>query len=238
MNSNFSLQSIWSQGDAISNTVALLLIIMSIITWTVIIMKTFGLFQQNNLRKRVQKFWHAKNIEEGIELIGKEKNNSFTSLALCGIDALSHIEESHTSGHGMESQLHDKLDISSWLSQQMRQSIELSSRRFQGGLALLASIGSTAPFIGLFGTVWGIYHALVQIGTTGQTSIDQIAGPIGESLVMTALGLAVAIPAVLGYNALLRGNKSLIADLNRFGNDLHTLFVTGARVKSLNKTQA
>lgn len=238
MNSNFSLQSIWSQGDAISNTVALLLIIMSIITWTVIIMKTIGLFQQNNLRKRVQKFWHAKNIEEGIELIGKEKNNSFTSLALCGIDALSHIEESHTSDHGMESQLHDKLDISSWLSQQMRQSIELSSRRFQGGLALLASIGSTAPFIGLFGTVWGIYHALVQIGTTGQTSIDQIAGPIGESLVMTALGLAVAIPAVLGYNALLRGNKSLIADLNRFGNDLHTLFVTGARVKSLNKTQA
>lgn len=96
-------------------------------------------------------------------------------------------------------------------------------------MAVLASVGSTAPFVGLFGTVWGIYHALVSIGTTGQSSIDKVAGPVGEALIMTALGLAVAIPATFGYNALVRGNKSTLARLNKFGFDLHALFVTGAR---------
>lgn len=233
MNSNFSLYSIWAQGDAISNFVAVLLLFMSVATWTVIIIKLYGLYQQNRLRKKVQLFWHAQNIAEGIDLIGHKKNSSFSMLALSGLDALSHIEENHNQKR--DSQLHDKLDMSSWLSQQMRLSIELSSRRLNNGLALLASIGSTAPFIGLFGTVWGIYHALIRIGRTGQTSIEQVAGPIGESLVMTALGLAVAIPAVLGYNALIRGNKSLISDLSRFGSDLHTLFITGARIKQNNQ---
>jgi biopolymer transport protein ExbB len=96
-------------------------------------------------------------------------------------------------------------------------------------MAVLASVGSTAPFVGLFGTVWGIYHALVSIGTSGQASIDKVAGPVGEALIMTALGLAVAIPATFGYNALVRGNKTIIAKLNKFGFDLHALFVTGSR---------
>jgi biopolymer transport protein ExbB len=100
----------------------------------------------------------------------------------------------------------------------------------QSGLAILASVGSTAPFVGLFGTVWGIYHALLSISAAGQATIDKVAGPIGEALVMTALGLAVAIPAVLGYNALVRGNKSVLRKLNRFGFDLHAYFITGARV--------
>jgi biopolymer transport protein ExbB len=108
--------------------------------------------------------------------------------------------------------------------------VDDSSARLQAGLAVLASVGSTAPFVGLFGTVWGIYHALMGIGASGQASIDQVAGPIGESLVMTALGLAVAIPAVLGYNALVRGNKSALSQLSRFAHDLHAYFVTGARV--------
>ena len=99
------------------------------------------------------------------------------------------------------------------------------------GLAILASVGSTAPFVGLFGTVWGIYHALLSIGAAGQASIDKVAGPVGESLIMTALGLAVAIPAVLGYNALVRGNKGVSAKLNRFAHDLHAYFVTGSRVR-------
>ena len=102
----------------------------------------------------------------------------------------------------------------------------------QSGLAILASVGSTAPFIGLFGTVWGIYHALIAIGTSGQSTIDKVAGPIGEALIMTALGLAVAIPAVLGYNALVRGNKSILTRLNSFAHDLHAYFVTGARVSA------
>jgi biopolymer transport protein ExbB len=100
-------------------------------------------------------------------------------------------------------------------------------------LAVLASAGSTAPFVGLFGTVWGIYHALMSIGLAGQASIDKVAGPIGEALIMTALGLAVAIPAVLGYNALVRANKAVLAKLNRFAHDLHAYYVTGARVGQL-----
>ncbi|HSI52776.1 MAG TPA: MotA/TolQ/ExbB proton channel family protein, partial [Ramlibacter sp.] len=110
--------------------------------------------------------------------------------------------------------------------------IDESTSRLQAGLAVLASVGSTAPFVGLFGTVWGIYHALIAISAAGQATIDKVAGPIGESLVMTALGLAVAIPAVLGYNALVRGNKSILNKLNRFAHDLHSYFVTGARVSA------
>ena len=100
----------------------------------------------------------------------------------------------------------------------------------QSGMAVLASVGSTAPFVGLFGTVWGIYHALMQIGMAGQATIDKVAGPIGEALIMTALGLAVAIPAVLGYNALVRGNKYVVGRMHRFAHDLHALLVTGARI--------
>jgi len=132
--------------------------------------------------------------------------------------------------HNAQPQLHDSLGASEWLTRALRNSIDEATARLQGGLAVLASVGSTAPFIGLFGTVWGIYHALVAISTTGQASIDKVAGPIGEALVMTALGLAVAIPAVLGYNALVRGNKATLTRLNRFAHDLHAHFVTGARV--------
>jgi biopolymer transport protein ExbB len=107
-----------------------------------------------------------------------------------------------------------------------------ATARMQSGLAVLASVGSTAPFVGLFGTVWGIYHALLSIGSAGQATIDKVAGPIGEALIMTALGLAVAIPAVLGYNALVRGNKGVIQKLNRFTYDLHALLVTGGRLNS------
>lgn len=125
--------------------------------------------------------------------------------------------------------LHDQLSISDWVTLSLRQAIDEASGKLQTGMAVLASVGSTAPFVGLFGTVWGIYHALVSIGSSGQASIDKVAGPVGEALIMTALGLAVAIPATFGYNALVRGNKTIIAKLNKFGFDLHALFVTGSR---------
>ena len=114
----------------------------------------------------------------------------------------------------------------------MQNTIDDATVELQSGMAILASVGSTAPFVGLFGTVWGIYHALMQIGMAGQATIDKVAGPIGEALIMTALGLAVAIPAVLGYNALVRGNKTVITRMNRFAHDLHALLMTGARVKA------
>jgi biopolymer transport protein ExbB len=132
--------------------------------------------------------------------------------------------------HARLAHLHDSLDVSDWVTRCLRNCIDEFTARLQSGLAILASVGSTAPFIGLFGTVWGIYHALVAIGASGQSTIDKVAGPIGEALIMTALGLAVAIPAVLGYNALVRGNKTILGSLNSFAHDLHAYFVTGARV--------
>ena len=120
--------------------------------------------------------------------------------------------------------------MSDWVTRCLRNGINEFTARMQSGLAILASVGSTAPFVGLFGTVWGIYHALIVIGTTGQASIDKVAGPIGEALIMTAFGLAVAIPAVLGYNAIVRGNKGVLGALNSFAHDLHAFFVTGARL--------
>jgi biopolymer transport protein ExbB len=123
------------------------------------------------------------------------------------------------------------LDISDWVERSLRHSLDDHTSRAQSGLTVLASVASTAPFVGLFGTVWGIYHALLGIGASGQVSIDQVAGPIGEALIMTALGLVVAIPAVLGYNTLVRGNKRVLHRLNRFAHDLHAYFVTGSRVK-------
>ena len=118
------------------------------------------------------------------------------------------------------------------MARSLKNSVDGIAAQLQKGLTFLGSTGATAPFIGLFGTVWGIYHALIAISSSGSAQIDQVAGPIGEALIMTALGLAVAIPAVLGFNAINRANKLLLADLNRFGNDLLAYFVTGARVKS------
>ncbi|MEN9986107.1 MAG: hypothetical protein RI925_1609, partial [Pseudomonadota bacterium] len=123
------------------------------------------------------------------------------------------------------------LNLSDWLMSCLRQSLDDSASRLQGGLSILASVGSTAPFIGLFGTVWGIYHALISISASGQASIDKVAGPVGESLVMTAMGLAVAIPAVLGYNALVRGNKGVMGKLKHFAHDLHAYLVVGKSVR-------
>ena len=119
------------------------------------------------------------------------------------------------------------------MTRSLQNGIDDATAGLQSGLAILASAGSTAPFIGLFGTVWGIYHALMAIGLAGQASLDKVAGPIGESLIMTALGLAVAIPAVLGYNAIVRGNKKVLSRLNRFAHDLHAYFLTGARVGNI-----
>ena len=134
-------------------------------------------------------------------------------LALEGREAAAHHR--NTKAH-----LHDALDVSDWITRALRNAIDEFTARLQTGLAILASVGSTAPFIGLFGTVWGIYHALMSIGSAGQATIDKVAGPIGEALIMTALGLAVAIPAVLGYNALVRGNKFVLTKMNSFAHDV------------------
>ena len=144
-----------------------------------------------------------------------------------GEEALSHLNASTS-----KPELRLELDKSDWVTRSLQNTIDDATAELQSGMAILASVGSTSPFVGLFGTVWGIYHALMQIGMAGQATIDKVAGPIGEALIMTALGLAVAIPAVLGYNALVRANKAIITRMNRFAHDLHALLITGSRVKA------
>jgi len=225
MQSQLGLINIWTQGDWVTKGVAALLLLMSLASWMVIIIKTLDLLKYRKLAERAEDFWHSADFTSGLNQLGTDDSNPFRRLALAGREATAHHHE--TKVH-----LHDTLDVSDWITRTLRNSIDDSTSRLQGGLAILASVGSTAPFVGLFGTVWGIYHALMGIGSAGQATIDKVAGPVGEALIMTALGLAVAIPAVLGYNALVRGNKGILTKLNRFAHDLHAYFVTGARVSS------
>jgi biopolymer transport protein ExbB len=224
MNPDFGLAHLWSQGDIVTRAVAVLLLGMSLASWMVIVMKALDLRRHASQARQIESFWHAADFADGLNKLGTDPNNPFRALALEGREAAAH--------HHAQQQLHDSLDASEWLTRTLRNSIDESTSRLQGGLAILASVGSTAPFVGLFGTVWGIYHALLSISAAGQATIDKVAGPIGEALVMTALGLAVAIPAVLGYNALVRGNKGVLNKLNRFAHDLHAYFVTGARISA------
>jgi biopolymer transport protein ExbB len=223
MESQLGLITLWTQGDWVTKSVALLLLGMSLASWIVILLKAMDIFKFKSLGARTEAFWHSADFTHGMQALGPQQDNPFVQLAQAGQEATTHHRNTQT-------QLHDALDISDWISRSLRNSIDDSTARFQSGLAVLASVGSTAPFVGLFGTVWGIYHALMGIGAAGSATIDKVAGPIGEALIMTALGLAVAIPAVLGYNALVRGNKSILTKLNRFAHDLHAYFVTGARV--------
>ena len=222
MNTDFGLAHLWSQGDLVTKGVAVLLLVMSLASWMVILVKALDLRRYAGQARHIESFWHSADFADGLSKLGTDPSNPYRALALEGREAAAH--------HNAQPQLHDSLGASEWITRALRNAIDESTARLQSGLAVLASVGSTAPFVGLFGTVWGIYHALLSIGVAGQATIDKVAGPIGEALVMTALGLAVAIPAVLGYNALVRGNKAVIQKLNRFAHDLHAHFVTGARV--------
>lgn len=222
--STFSLAQIWAQGDGVSHAVAIMLALMSLASWSVIFVKAWSLVQLRRMSGGAKQFWHATSFDAGMAALAPADDNPFRDLAQRGTEAVSH----HT--HHRD-ELHGVLGLNDWLTSTLRQSIDDTTGRLQSGLSILASVGSTAPFIGLFGTVWGIYHALVGIGAAGQATLDKVAGPVGESLVMTAGGLAVAIPAVLGYNALVRGNKEILASLRHFAHDLHAYLVTGGRVK-------
>jgi len=221
----------WQQGDFITHIVALLLVGMSVLSWVVIVMKALDIVRLKRMAHNVESFWHSSNLDEGLAALDGAAThtndttdaNPFYSLAKQGHEASAHHRAT-------QEQLHDSLDVSDWVTRSLRNAIDDSTARLQAGSAVLASIGSTAPFVGLFGTVWGIYHALISIGASGQVGMDRVAGPIGEALIMTALGLVVAVPAVLGYNALVRGNKFILGQLNRFAHDLHAFLVTGARV--------
>jgi biopolymer transport protein ExbB len=233
MHTSFGLMNVWLQGDLVTRSVLLILLAMSLASWIVIALRLLDLRRLVAQSRRTEAFWHAQDFAQGLQALGPDADSPFQALALEGQKAATHLQP----GTGLAAparpgELHERFDFSDWVTRSLRNSVDDSAARLQSGLAILASAGSTAPFVGLFGTVWGIYHALMAIGMAGQASIDKVAGPIGEALIMTALGLAVAIPAVLGYNALVRANKNLLAKLNRFAHDLHAFYVTGARVGS------
>ena len=225
MESQFGIANVWIQGDFVTRATAVLLLGMSLASWIVIAIKALDIVKFKRLARETHAFWHSEDFAAGLGKLDASAANPFRHLAIEGREATAHHRNS-------QAQLHDHRDVSDWVTRSLRNSIDEFTARLQSGLAILASVGSTAPFIGLFGTVWGIYHALLAIGASGQSTIDKVAGPIGEALIMTALGLAVAIPAVLGYNALVRGNKHILSSLNSFAHDLHAFFVTGARVRA------
>ncbi len=225
MDTQFGLVHVWTQGDIVTRVTAVLLLIMSMSSWCVIALKTLDLLKFRRLARQAERFWQGTDFAAGVERLGGGPANPFRLLALESREAAVHHRNA-------SAQLEGGLNASDWVSRTLRNTIDAFTARLQSGLAVLASVGSTAPFVGLFGTVWGIYHALLAIGLAGTATIDKVAGPIGEALIMTALGLVVAIPAVLGYNALVRGNKSVLGRLNHFAFDLHALLVTGARIPS------
>jgi len=220
-NNPYGIAALWSQGDLVMRCVAVILLLMSMASWYVIATRAWRAFRLREAVASIGEFWHARKFSDGIAILNTGgPSNPFLHLALEGQAALEH----HTNN---AEDLHGQLSLAEWLTDSLRGAIDESAERMQAGLSILASIGSTAPFVGLFGTVWGIYHALVGIGMAGQTSIDKVAGPVGEALIMTAFGLAVAIPAVLGYNTLTRTNKGVIGKLHRFARQLHAFFLTG-----------
>ncbi len=226
MNEQLGLLHMLQSGGIVIILTAITLLVMSIISWTVIIAKGLGVQRAKKQATAIQNFWHSTDLAHGLQALETNPGqaNPFKQLAVEGQSAMQHHRHS-------DKQLHDSLDLSDWMTGSLSNAIDDAKDRLSQGLALLASIGSTAPFVGLFGTVWGIYHALLTISDAGSAGLDKVAGPVGEALIMTAFGLVVAIPAVLGYNALVRGNAFIVGKLNRFAYDLHAFYVTGNRIE-------
>lgn len=209
----YGLKALWDHGDRVDQITLVILMIMSMASWYVIITK---FFEQSKLMKQAKEattnFWSATSVKAGAE--GLSEGSAFRFIAESGLEATK--KHDGLLGH---------IDLNSWVTQSIGRAIENIQSRSQEGLAVLATVGSTAPFVGLFGTVMGIYNALVKIGLTGQASIDKVAGPVGSALIMTAIGLAVAVPAVLGYNWLVRRNKVAMEKVKAFGSDLHSVLL-------------
>jgi biopolymer transport protein ExbB len=219
----YGIQALLSQGDLVIRSVAILLLFMSMASWYVMSTRIWRAFQLRRAARAAAQFWHAQSFDEGVQILSSASPaNQFRHLAEEGQAAVDHYKNSN------RTHLHDQLSLADWLNTCLRGAIDEGTANLQRGLPVLASVGSTAPFVGLFGTVWGIYHALVGIGVSGQAGIDKVAGPVGEALIMTAFGLAVAIPAVLGFNALSRANKETLGRMNHFAQQLQAYFLTGA----------
>lgn len=225
---NYGFSSFVSQLDAIGATVALVLLVMSVVTWYLVAVKALRVRQ---IRRRgesiVTRFWDAPSLNEALHLLRDHHGDEPAAQLATGAISAAHHHQHH---RGQAERIGDRSTLDEFVTRALRQTITRETAHLESGLTALASIGSTAPFIGLFGTVWGIYHALLGIASGGIATLDKVSGPVGEALIMTAAGLAVAIPAVLAYNALTRANRLIIAELDGFAHDLHTYLTTGAKV--------
>lgn len=213
----YGLGALWAQGDAVAKITLLILLLMSVGSWVVIFNK---FIEQSRMRQHGQvaqrDFWASASLRQAADAL--EAASPYRFIAEKGLDSAARHEG-----------LLSSVDFNSWVAMGLQRALGTVQSRLQDGLAVLATVGSTAPFVGLFGTVWGIYHALVKIGISGQASIDKVAGPVGEALIMTAIGLAVAVPAVLGYNWLVRRNKALMEEASAFGADLHAMLLSSGK---------
>ncbi|MFC3472459.1 MotA/TolQ/ExbB proton channel family protein [Massilia oculi] len=213
----YGLQAMWEHGDFVNKGTLIILSLMSIGSWYIIITK---LIDQQKIMKQSKdmqaKFWKAPSIAAGSAQL--KEGSPFRFIAETGTKATQHHDGA----------LLEQIDLSTWVTMQIQRAVDRVQSRLQDGLSFLATVGSTSPFIGLFGTVWGIYNALTAIGMSGNASIDKVAGPVGEALIMTAFGLFVAVPAVLGYNWLVRRNKTVLEDIRSFSADVHSVLISGA----------
>jgi biopolymer transport protein ExbB len=214
----FGLRGSWESSDWVKRATLIILVIMSMASWYVLFVK---LFEQHSMLKSAQKssdtFWKASSVKSGVEAL--EEGTAFRFIAEQGIRASDHHEGTMV----------EVIDKHTWIGMSIERAVGNVQSRLSSGLALLATVGSTAPFIGLFGTTWGIYEALVGIGLSGQASIDKVAGPVGAALILTAFGLAVAVPAVIGYNWLVRRNKNVLDQTRAFAGDLQNVLLSGKR---------
>lgn len=222
---NVGLAHFWAQGDAVTHFVAILLLGLSLASWYVMAGKIHALWQARRCHARaLSAFWGAESLPAAIEAIRSEdRTGVLAGLAIAGANAAELHRQHAARGIGAG------VSVSEFVTRAVRSQIVESQARIESGLTFLASVGSTAPFIGLFGTVWGIYHALVGLSGATQVVLDKVAGPVGEALIMTAAGLFVAIPAVLAYNAFTRSNRLVLARLDGFAHDLHAFLITGLR---------
>jgi len=218
----YGLEALWRQGDFVARGTLIILMIMSIGSWYIGIIKVIEQARMlKDAKEADDKFWHAHSVKEGVATL--KEDSAFRFVAEKSSLAAAHHATMQTK----------QLDLNTWVGMALQRAIDVISNRLQSGLAFLATVGSTAPFVGLFGTVWGIYHALTAIGIAGQASIDKVAGPVGEALIMTALGLAVAVPAVLGYNWLVRRNRVAMELIRHFGGGVHmSLLGRGGRTRA------
>ena len=219
----YGIKALWNEGDIVARTTLIIMIIMSVGTWYIMISKLFELSKIGRQAKAAEEsFWSAPTVALGVETLKEQSPYRFISQAAL---------ESTKKHEGLLAHI----SFSEWVSQSIQRATESVQSNMQNGLAFLASVASTAPFVGLFGTVWGIYNALVKIGVSGQASIDKVAGPVGEALIMTAIGLAVAVPAVLGYNFIVRKNKTTLEKIRNFGSDLHSVLIGSATAAAAGK---